>query len=67
MKLFSSKELAERWHISTRTLCNWRVQKRGPKFVKYGWAVLYPEKEITGYERRFPLLGLRNRKLSKTN
>lgn len=48
----TSEEAAIRLHLSPGTLCNWRVKGRGPKFVKFGAKVLYPEREVQEYEKR---------------
>lgn len=48
----TSDETAIRLHLSPGTLSNWRVQGRGPRFVKFGAKVLYPEKEVLEYEKR---------------
>ena len=35
------KDLAERWHVSPRTLERWRWLGRGPRFLKVGGRVVY--------------------------
>lgn len=45
-------QVAEKLRMSVGTLNNWRVQGRGPKFVKFGSKVLYPEKELYDFERK---------------
>jgi hypothetical protein len=56
--------LAERWHIHPTTLSNWRMQGRGPAYVKLGEGrntrVLYPVDAVKAYERagvRLPVKG----------
>lgn len=44
------KELAARWHVSPRTLEQWRWQGRGPRFLKIGGRVLYPLVEVEAFE-----------------
>lgn len=44
-------EVAKRWRIHTETLCRWRIENRGPKFMKLGSKVAYPIGEIEKYER----------------
>jgi hypothetical protein len=48
-------ELAARWHIHPTTLSNWRMQGRGPAYVKLGAGrnarVLYPTDEVEAYEK----------------
>ena len=52
--LMTPKELSVRWRISTKTLANWRTQKKGPKFIKLGGArnqrVFYRNADIVEYE-----------------
>ena len=43
-------QLAARWHISPRTLEQWRWLGKGPKFLKIGTRVLYDEGEIEAFE-----------------
>ncbi|MBR8000354.1 helix-turn-helix domain-containing protein [Burkholderia vietnamiensis] len=45
------EEAAERLRVSKNTLSNWRVQGRGPKFIKLGRKVLYPLPELEAFER----------------
>ena len=46
------KETADRLRTVKGTLANWRVQGKGPKFVKIGRKVLYPTAEVMAYEKR---------------
>ncbi len=46
------KDLAERWHVSTGTLANWRVRGEGPRYLKFGRKVLYRLKEIEAFEEK---------------
>lgn len=52
--IFTTAELAKRWGMSPHTLKKWRVQKRGPTFVKFGSArtskIVYRLKDIQAYE-----------------
>lgn len=34
-------DLARMWKVSVGTIANWRVQKRGPEFVRIGGLVRY--------------------------
>jgi len=45
------REAAERLRTTVGTLAVWRVQGRGPRFIKSGRRVLYPLPEIEAYER----------------
>lgn len=40
------KQLANRWHLSEKTLERWRCQGTGPHFLKLGNRVLYPLEQI---------------------
>ena len=44
-------ELAERLRLSTSTLAHWRVSGEGPRFIKHGRVVLYPEPEVEAWEK----------------
>lgn len=49
------RELAERWGLSPRTLQRWRLERHGPRFVKFGRSVSYPLQGTDGvldWERR---------------
>lgn len=49
-KYLTGKQCAERLQMSERTLANWRVQGKGPPFVKKG-RVRYPESELVAWMR----------------
>jgi hypothetical protein len=50
MTKLTQGQLADRWHISPRTLEQWRWLGKGPRFLKIGARVLYDEDEIEVYE-----------------
>ena len=50
MAKMTQDQLAARWHLSPRTLEQWRWLGKGPKFLKIGARVLYDEDEIEAYE-----------------
>ena len=50
MAKITQEQLAERWHLSPRTLEQWRWLGKGPRFLKIGARVLYDEMEIEAYE-----------------
>jgi hypothetical protein len=63
--VLTTRELASRWSLSPKTLGNWRSQKRGPSYEKVGeWMVVYPLKDVLAYEKKFPFVLVRNRKLA---
>lgn len=50
MAKLTQEQLAERWHMSPRTLEQWRWLGRGPRFLKIGARVLYDEDVVEDYE-----------------
>jgi hypothetical protein len=50
MRHLDQNDLAKRWHISPRTLEQWRWRGRGPRFLKIGGRVIYQLSEIESYE-----------------
>ena len=48
----TQEQLAEHWHMSPRTLEQWRWLGKGPRFLKIGGRVLYDEDQIADYENR---------------
>ena len=43
-------ELGRRWHMSDRTLEQWRWKGIGPRYLKIGGRVLYCLEDIEAYE-----------------
>ena len=48
----STRELAERWNISRRTLDRWRWAGEGPRFLKLGGRVVYRIADIEAFEQQ---------------
>lgn len=46
------EEVALRLRTTPGTLSNWRMQGRGPKYIKLGRKVLYPLREVEAFEAR---------------
>lgn len=46
----NQEQLAEHWHMSPRTLEQWRWLGKGPKFLKIGARVLYRDEDVEDYE-----------------
>ncbi len=46
----TQRDLAERWHLSPRTLERWRWLKRGPAYLKVGNRVVYRLEDVEAYE-----------------
>lgn len=51
MKYLTTEELAARWRMNPQSLRNWRLQGRGPKFVKVGKKALYAVTDVEAWER----------------
>lgn len=47
----TEKELGSRWKIDSKTIRNWRCQKRGPSYIKLGFNIRYSLSEIERYEK----------------
>lgn len=50
LKLLDQNQVAQRWHISQRTLEAWRWRRRGPAYLKLGGKVAYRLEDIEAYE-----------------
>lgn len=48
--ILTTEELAARWKMNPGSLCNWRQQGRGPKFIKVGSRVFYRVSDVEAYE-----------------
>ena len=52
-KIYTPKEVADRWGIKTSTLADWRYKGIGPAFIKLGKrAVRYRESDVLEYEKQ---------------
>lgn len=47
--LYAPDETAELLGLSKQTLAKWRMEGTGPKFLKFGNRVRYPEETIRDY------------------
>ncbi len=50
--LITEKQLAVRWGYSPATLRKWRVEGRGPDYVKIGYGVRYSLETIKAEEEK---------------
>jgi hypothetical protein len=50
LRRLCQKDLARRWGLSTRTLERWRMEGRGPAFMKLGGRVIYRAEDIEAFE-----------------
>lgn len=51
-RVLDEQELAERWHVSRKTLQGWRAKGTGPAFLKFGRCVRYPLDAVEAAEER---------------
>lgn len=53
-QMMTTEELAERWRMAVKSISNWRVQGRGPRWIKLGdgrnGKVLYRLEDIEAFE-----------------
>tara|TARA_R100001510_G_scaffold47284_1_gene44541 strand:- start:314 stop:514 length:201 start_codon:yes stop_codon:yes gene_type:complete len=50
-KFIDTKELADRWGRSSRTLENWRGKQIGPAYYKIEGKILYDIEDIVNFEQ----------------
>lgn len=48
-------QLAKRWGMSAGTLGNWRIAKRGPRYLRKFGRIWYPLERIAEFEREHGL------------
>jgi hypothetical protein len=48
----STTALAKRWDMHAGTLKNWRSQKKGPPYYKFGHDVYYKLTDVISFERK---------------
>ena len=51
-QFLTPRALAERWHVSEKTLERWRMHGTGPAYCKIGGRVLYALAQVQDHERR---------------
>jgi len=51
LQAMKESQVAAALQVSVRTLQNWRVEKRGPRFVKVGYCVRYRLKDVESWLR----------------
>jgi excisionase family DNA binding protein len=49
MQYFDEKQVSRDLNLSIRTLQRWRVEGKGPAFVRLGRAVRYPKDELEAF------------------
>jgi len=50
-KHLRQKELADRWHVSVRTLERWRALGEGPRYLRLGRRIVYRHADVESFER----------------
>lgn len=47
------EELVARWKgaVTVETLSNWRSQKKGPTYIKFGRSIRYPMRHVIAFEQ----------------
>ncbi|MCB1489270.1 MAG: DNA-binding protein [Bauldia sp.] len=48
----TESQLAERWQLSERTLIRWRVEAKGPAWLKLNGRVRYRLEDVVAFERQ---------------
>lgn len=49
LKLYTPDEVADIFGLATQTLAIWRMNGNGPKYLKFGNRIRYPEEKILEY------------------
>ena len=49
IQTLTEQEVAERLRLSVATLRAWRLKGKGPRFVRFGRAVRYPEADVVRF------------------
>jgi excisionase family DNA binding protein len=57
--LWTEVEVAERLHISLASLRRWRLERRGPPFIKVGSLVRYKPDDLEAWMASLPTGGAR--------
>lgn len=55
--LLTEPEVADRLRVSLACLRRWRLERRGPRFVKMGSRVRYPAQELDSWIESLPAGG----------
>lgn len=56
-ELFNETEVAKKLRVSLACLRRWRLEKRGPVFIKIGSLVRYPQEELDSWIHSLPTGG----------
>jgi excisionase family DNA binding protein len=55
--LLTEEEVSERLHVSLATIRRWRLERRGPKFIKVGALVRYQPEDLEEWLASLPTGG----------
>lgn len=58
LNLFTEKEVAKELQVSLASLRRWRIENRGPRFIKVGSLVRYPQRDLEEWLAALPRGGL---------
>lgn len=62
--LLTEKDVAKKLNVSLACLRRWRLEKRGPQFVKIGQLVRYRPDELENWLRSLPIGGMAEQRKS---
>jgi predicted DNA-binding transcriptional regulator AlpA len=62
--LLTEADVAKKLHVSLACLRRWRLEKRGPQFVKIGQLVRYKPEDLESWLRSLPTGGARDQRKS---
>jgi predicted DNA-binding transcriptional regulator AlpA len=62
--LLTETDVAQKLHVSLACLRRWRLEKRGPQFVKIGQLVRYRPDELENWLRSLPTGGVQEQRRS---
>jgi excisionase family DNA binding protein len=55
--LMTEHEVAQRLHVSVASIRRWRIEKRGPLFIKVGSLVRYRQEDVEAWLASLPTGG----------
>jgi len=50
--MLTSKELAARYKVCENTIRKWRIQGKGPKWIRIGGTIRYRLSDVESYEQQ---------------
>jgi excisionase family DNA binding protein len=64
--LLTEEEVANRLHVSLASIRRWRLERRGPQFIKVGSLVRYRPEDLETWLASLPTGGARLSKVANT-